>query len=278
MITNFSSYIKENKSDLIEDIKNFLVEENGDDSWKEFVDHQTMGDCQSIVASIIRQFPQAKKVFGSIKLDEPCIDWDASYKASEYVENDEITHHWVEIDGEIYDFSKGTLNGYIDGIEYEMYDPEVMDDWRYKEIGYFLKEGWINPFRKKKIKTNTHVQSDPYGEEDWEEDTEIAELFNRFYKFRVSERTIRIYFKVKKDKYLFVQYKVEGEPYITTVQFESGFTKMGSTNFTYLPKKDISLLESVSKDEFNMILDDLRKTNIFIPKSNLELLKTRFIY
>ena len=96
-------------------------------AWEEFVDCQNMGDCQGIVYSIVTKFPQVKKIFGGIKLDEPCVDWDDGS------ENLEITHHWVEIDGDSYDFSKGTLKGYIDDIEYEMYDPEIYDGWRYSD-------------------------------------------------------------------------------------------------------------------------------------------------
>ena len=58
--------LNENHSDIIEEIKNYLISENGFDydTWEDFVDNQEMGDCQSIVADIIRNFPQTKKIFG----------------------------------------------------------------------------------------------------------------------------------------------------------------------------------------------------------------------
>ena len=40
-----------------------------------------------------------------------------------------MTHHWVEINGEPYDFSKGTLKDYIDWVD--MYDPKVDEPERY---------------------------------------------------------------------------------------------------------------------------------------------------
>jgi hypothetical protein len=112
--------------DIIEKIKEYLVRDNDYESWEEFVDSQRMGDCQGNVASIIHEFPQVTKVFGRVKIDTPCVDWDDGS------ESDEITHHWVEIDGTAYDFSKGTLNGYIDMDDYDLYDPEIVDTWRYE--------------------------------------------------------------------------------------------------------------------------------------------------
>jgi hypothetical protein len=117
----FKEFIKENvdTEDLVERIKKHFVDEEERESWEDFVDSQEMGDCQSIVASIIRNFPQVEKVFGEIEVDEPYIDEDGEEQIL-------MTHHWVEIDGEIYDFSKGTLRGYVEFDD--IYDPEVTDD------------------------------------------------------------------------------------------------------------------------------------------------------
>jgi hypothetical protein len=111
--------------DIIEDIKNFLVKDNDKQSWKDFVDSQRMGDCQLICYSIEKNFPGIKRIFGGIRLDIPCVDWDDGS------ENEEITHHWITINNKMYDFSKGTLNGYINFSKEEVYDPEVWDKSRY---------------------------------------------------------------------------------------------------------------------------------------------------
>jgi len=106
----------ENK--IIEDIKDYLYNSEGYDSWNDFVDDQSIGNCQSIVSDIVRNFPTVKKVFGEIKVDEPYID--------EYGEEQNlVTHHWVTIMGKPYDFSKGTLKDYINFDD--IYNPVIED-------------------------------------------------------------------------------------------------------------------------------------------------------
>ena len=88
-------------------------------------ERQENGDCQGIVALIINGFGDSvKKVFGEIEVDEPYTDeWGD--------EQTLMTHHWVEIDGKIYDFSKGTLRDYIQWDD--IYDVHVDgDEWRYQ--------------------------------------------------------------------------------------------------------------------------------------------------
>lgn len=93
-----------------------------DTAWQVFVDNQELGECQSIVADISRNFPMCKKVFGEIEIDNPYYD--------EYGEEQNfMTHHWITIDGKIYDFSKGTLKDYIDFDD--LYDVSVDDEYRY---------------------------------------------------------------------------------------------------------------------------------------------------
>lgn len=130
--------IMESNENLIDSIKMSLVMDkmidedefnelyNGDLNlaWKDFVNNQEIGDCQGIVSSIIFDFrDRVKKVFGEIEVDEPYIDeWGN--------EQTLMTHHWIEIDGKTYDFSKGTLQNYIQW--YDMYDVNVYgDEWRY---------------------------------------------------------------------------------------------------------------------------------------------------
>ena len=101
---------------LIEDIKAMLVEENGDDSWEDFVDSQEVGDCQWIVDSIKQSFSQVTSIFGEVDIDEPYIDEDGD---EQFI----MTHHWIKYKGKILDFSKGTLQEYIDFMD--IYDPVV---------------------------------------------------------------------------------------------------------------------------------------------------------
>ncbi len=143
--TSLSQFIKEqtNNVPLVEEIKNYLIGEDGFDydNWKQYIDNQDMGECQMIVSFIISEFADrgVKKVFGEIEVDQPSITFDEEYDSDEdeYVdvekENYLFTHHWVEIDGKIYDFSKGTLK---DNIEWaELYDVSTEgEEWRYRPI------------------------------------------------------------------------------------------------------------------------------------------------
>lgn len=138
--TTIREYLNEkhsNDTQLIDNIKKSLIMEtlvdedefnelyNGDWdlAWRSFVDNQENGDCQGIVSSIIDDFKKVKKVFGEIEVDESYVD--------EYDEEQTLmTHHWVKINGKIYDFSKGTLRDYINWDD--VYDVNVDgDEWRY---------------------------------------------------------------------------------------------------------------------------------------------------
>jgi len=137
-IREFNQY---NNDILINDIKKSLIMENlvdeeefeekygfdYDKAWINFVDNQENGDCQSIVSNIVDDFPRVKKCFGEIEVDECYIDeWGD--------EQNLVTHHWVEIDGNMYDFSKGTLRNYISWSD--IYDIDIEEDkWRYNKIG-----------------------------------------------------------------------------------------------------------------------------------------------
>lgn len=101
-----------------------LAEENGCDSWEEFIDSQTMGDCQQIAADVERLFG-FRRVFGEIECDDAV--W--SREDGEYLQT--ATHHWnMDCTGNILDFSKGTLRGRISDYEGD-YSVEVMDEARY---------------------------------------------------------------------------------------------------------------------------------------------------
>jgi hypothetical protein len=107
----------------IDEIKDYLLAEFDHDTWEDFVDAQSLGECQSIVSFLVKEFPQLKKKFGMIKVDETIEDEDG--------ESDELTHHWVTYGNQILDFSKGTLTDFIEWDD--EYDVEPgNDEWRYK--------------------------------------------------------------------------------------------------------------------------------------------------
>lgn len=111
---------------IVEQIKSYLVSENGYKTWKQFVDNQEVGDCQSISIDVARKF-NVKHVFGEIDIDNEYIDNDGN-------EQIKMTHHWNVIKNYIYDFSKGTLKDYINFYKNEIYEPEVVDDNIYHRI------------------------------------------------------------------------------------------------------------------------------------------------
>lgn len=120
---------------MVEKIKSYLLDYFDYESWEKFIDNQNMGDCQLIVASICREFKETNKVFGEIEVDEPSIYYDEEYdeEVDDYIEVEKanylFTHHWIELNGEILDFSKGTLKNNIDWIDiYDVYT----EKWRYK--------------------------------------------------------------------------------------------------------------------------------------------------
>lgn len=139
-VKNFNQFLNENvqnTDELIQQIKKSLIMEtlvdedefnelyNGDWdlAWKKFVDSQENGGCQGIVSNIIHDFKNVKKVFGEIEVDEPYID---EYGDEQIL----MTHHWITINGKIYDFSKGTLSDYINWDD--VYDVNTDgDEWRY---------------------------------------------------------------------------------------------------------------------------------------------------
>lgn len=114
-------YIKEDKKDineLINDIKNFIIYYYGFDSYEEFIDNQSIGECQDISDTVYENFKQfgVKHVFGEIELDEPYLDDNQEEQIL-------MTHHWNTFGKNILDFSKGTLSNYIDDGLLIKYDP-----------------------------------------------------------------------------------------------------------------------------------------------------------
>ena len=116
-IMSFNEFVEQ--TNIIDEIKIHLYESEDYDNWKKFVDNQSLGDCQGIVRNIIRNFPSVKKVFGEIEVDEPYIDENGDEQIL-------MSHHWVKIGKDEYDFSKGTLKNYINFSD--IYDPEIEDE------------------------------------------------------------------------------------------------------------------------------------------------------
>jgi hypothetical protein len=73
------------------------IEKYTGENWKRFVDEQEMGDCQWIVALVNHDFPNTKKVFGHVRADNGKL----------------MAHHWIEVNGKIFEFSKGSLKEHI---------------------------------------------------------------------------------------------------------------------------------------------------------------------
>ena len=95
------------------------------DEWEYFIDNQSMGDCQLIVKDVERialkyKIEGVEKHFGHIELDEPY------YNAEDDEETTVFTHWWNTIDGEIVEFSKGTLQNFIEWED--LYNIEVFNE------------------------------------------------------------------------------------------------------------------------------------------------------
>lgn len=111
--------------DFVDEIKSYLVNEYGYDNWKEFVDMQENGQCQEIAYNISNEFPSVKHVMGEIETDEPYED--------EYGDEQNLKlHHWNIINDQLYDFSKNTLQGFVEFDD--IYEPEIIDDSIYHTI------------------------------------------------------------------------------------------------------------------------------------------------
>lgn len=119
---------------IAEFIKSELIRINDCDDWEEFVDNQNMGDCQLICSDIDRITSQhnlpVEHHFGEIEIDEPF------YNAMEDEYIDKFTHHWISINNNIYEFSKGTIKDYINWSDLYSVDPELVD---YYSLGEFKK-------------------------------------------------------------------------------------------------------------------------------------------
>lgn len=109
----------------VEEIKKYLYESEGHDSWEEFVDRQRLGDCQSIVSDIKRKYPFVKSVFGEIEIDEPYYD-----------EEGEVRVVTVDIPWRTYETGGGYSFEPIDDVVFDKRDITYysqtmsLEDWR----------------------------------------------------------------------------------------------------------------------------------------------------
>lgn len=136
--------------DIINEVKKTLVydyygEEDINESylgnielaWKDFVDNQVIGNCQYICHSI-SNIDGVEHIFGEIEVDYPTYEDVEEYddEENDYVEIEKenylLTHHWVTINGSVYEFSKGTLKDYIDWDD--LYSVDCEDDGRYNTL------------------------------------------------------------------------------------------------------------------------------------------------
>lgn len=114
--------------ELVEKIKMFLIKDSGHETWEEFVNGQSLGECQYIVSIICKEFPEVTPCFGEIQTDD-------TYKDKYGKSQSKFTHHWCEINNIIFDFSKGTLADFINWDD--IYEPEILEDSIYFNIGKF---------------------------------------------------------------------------------------------------------------------------------------------
>jgi len=114
---------------IIEFLKSELIECHDYETWEEFVDNQELGQCQSIV-NRLEDIGKENNLpveghFGEIDIDEDFYN----VNDDEYI--NKFAHHWIMVNGEIFEFSKGTLKDYIDFLY--LYDVDS-EDCRYHQI------------------------------------------------------------------------------------------------------------------------------------------------
>lgn len=126
----YAKFLMRQESSEYDEIKEVIkeiisrFEEEQERPWKEIVDDQNIGECQSIVSSIkMWKIPGIKTHFGEIKIECP-LDEDDYGK--------QMTHHWVTYKGQPLEFSKGTLRYYVDWED--EYDPYDTYEIKYDEI------------------------------------------------------------------------------------------------------------------------------------------------
>ena len=112
---------------------------NVQNAWEDYIDEQNFGDSQEICNfSLIGDIEGVEIVSGEIEVDYPTYEEKTEYDedSDDFVEieaeNYFIEHTWIKINGEIFEFSKGTLVDYIDWDD--MYDVNAEEINKYREF------------------------------------------------------------------------------------------------------------------------------------------------
>ena len=122
------------EDDVIESYLNNIQQ-----AWEDYVDEQNFGDSQEICNfSLFGDIEGVEIVSGEIEVDYPTYEEKNEYdeELDDFVEveaeNYFIEHTWVLINGEIFEFSKGTLVDYIDWDD--IYDVNAEEINKYREF------------------------------------------------------------------------------------------------------------------------------------------------
>lgn len=115
---------------IIEFLKNEIINSEGYKNWEEFVENQKLGETESIVYKL-EDISKLNKLSVNVHYGE--IEIDKEYHNTNENENiKKLPHHWLTINNKIFEFSKGSLKEYI---EYkELYDVEPENIHRYHTI------------------------------------------------------------------------------------------------------------------------------------------------
>jgi hypothetical protein len=117
-----------NKDKRIKLIIDELLKEEGYKKWIDFLEDQSLGDCQYIISSVSKiikdnKLKGFKSVFGEIEILDYAHDENDLGKI--------MTHHWILLENEILDFSKGTLSDFIDSPDFEsIYGDDMALDFK----------------------------------------------------------------------------------------------------------------------------------------------------
>lgn len=111
-----------NQKIIVKKIQDYLIKSYNELNWKSMIDQQSIGECQVFVNWIKDlKLPNVHGFFGNIIILE-----------SEDYFKKVMTHHWITINNEIYEFSKGTLKEYVNWNN--LYDVEDEGEIKYKII------------------------------------------------------------------------------------------------------------------------------------------------
>jgi len=108
-------------------------------AWEDFIDDQQLGDCENICdLNLLSDIPNIEVIYGLIEVDYPIYDEILEYdnESGDYFENESkvyyLPHYWIKVNGDTFEFSKGTLADYIDWDD--IYGVETENTERYKEF------------------------------------------------------------------------------------------------------------------------------------------------